>query len=77
MCAVATAPNVIPVSPRWAEKLTHKEQGDPADNQGPIACRKQLAERNTAVQAPAGNGVEKCNTDNSRNVNVGVSIEDR
>ncbi|CDI84803.1 OSJNBa0086B14.15 protein, related [Eimeria praecox] len=76
MCAVATEANAIPVSPRWAEKLIHKEQGAPADDQGQTACRKLSAERPTAAQAPAGNGEEKRNTDNSRDVNVGASVED-
>ncbi|CDI84608.1 hypothetical protein EPH_0057980 [Eimeria praecox] len=75
MCA-ETEPNAIPVSPRWAEKLIHKEQGALADDQGPTACRKLSAERPTAAQAPTGNGEEKRNTDNSRDVNVGVSVED-
>ncbi|CDI85179.1 Similar to Transposon MAGGYgagandpolgenehomologues, related [Eimeria praecox] len=77
MCAVATEPNAIPVSPRWAEKLIHKEQGAPADDQRLSACRKLSAERPTAAQAPAGNGEEKRNTGNSRDVNVGVPVEDR
>ncbi|CDI80340.1 hypothetical protein EPH_0034350 [Eimeria praecox] len=76
-CGVATEPNAISVSPRWAEKVIHKEQGAPADNQGPTACQKQSAERKSAAEAPAGNGVEKRSTDNSRDVNVGVSIEGR
>ena len=76
MCAVATEPNAIPVSPRWAEKPIHGEQGVQADDPGPTVSRKQSAGRNKAAQAPAGNGLAKCNTDNSRNVNVGVSIED-
>ncbi|CDI82851.1 hypothetical protein EPH_0011430 [Eimeria praecox] len=76
MCAVATEPNAIPVSPRWAEKLIHKEQGAPGDDQRPTACRKLSAERQTAAQAPAGNGEEKRNTDSSRDVNVGMSVED-
>ncbi|CDI87166.1 hypothetical protein EPH_0075340 [Eimeria praecox] len=35
------------------------------------------SERPTAAQAPASNGEEKRNADNSRDVNVGVSVEDR
>ncbi|CDI82217.1 OSJNBa0042D13.18 protein, related [Eimeria praecox] len=76
-CGVATEPNAIAVSPQWAEKLIHKEQGAPADEQGPTACRTLSAERKTAAQAPAGNGEVTRNTDNSREVNVGVPIEDR
>ncbi|CDI75826.1 hypothetical protein EPH_0006360 [Eimeria praecox] len=75
-CA-ATEPNAIPVSPRWTEELIHKEQGAPEDDQGATACRKLSAEQKTVAQAPAGNGEEKRNTDNSRDVKVGQSIEDR
>ncbi|CDI74708.1 hypothetical protein EPH_0003210 [Eimeria praecox] len=59
-----------------SEKLIHKEQGAPAGDQGPTAYRKLSAERKTAAQVPAANGKAKHNTDNSRDVNVGVSIED-
>ncbi|CDJ49899.1 OSJNBa0079C19.6 protein, related [Eimeria brunetti] len=77
MCKGATEPNAIPVSPRWAEKLTHKEQGVPADEQGLTACQKLSPERRTAAHAPSGNREVAHDTDNSRDANDGVCIEDR
>ena len=75
MCAVATEPNAIPVSPRWEEKLIDKEQGAPVDGLGPPACWKLSAERWTAAQATSGNREVAHDADNSREVNDGVSLE--
>ena len=76
MCAVATEPNAIPVSLRWTEKLIHKEQGAPVGDLGPSACRKLSAEGRTAAQAPSGSREVARDTDNSREVNDGISLED-
>ncbi|CDI81420.1 hypothetical protein EAH_00021610 [Eimeria acervulina] len=58
------------------QKPIHKEQGAPVDDEGPPACRKLSAERRTAAQAPSGSREVALDTENSREVNDGASLED-
>ncbi|CDJ47720.1 hypothetical protein EBH_0039570 [Eimeria brunetti] len=73
---LATGPNTIPVSPRWAKKLYPKKQGAPEDEQKTMDCRQLSARRRTEAQAPSGNEEEARDADSSAEVHDEVSPED-